>query len=236
MGDITPEKWFSSIPGWVYISFVPIFGGIAQVWAGYRSQSNSLLGVGIACFVGSILFYSNGTLSFVIWIGQILATFVFKEEYLARTYPRDLALPSDTKLAQKVLTYREDVDINTCSKDVLVKTLGIPIVYANDIMALRESGHIFTHPEELTEIVGIPETTVHKIAGKLRFSYNLRQESFTSWRRANNLSVEELVSLGLEVGVAQKLVEERARSGSYKSIADITKRTGLPIERFRVLI
>ncbi|MFN3925785.1 MAG: helix-hairpin-helix domain-containing protein [Pseudanabaenaceae cyanobacterium] len=155
---------------------------------------------------------------------------------MARTYPKDLSLPADTKLAQKVLTYREDVDINTCSKDVLVKSLGIPIVYANDIIALRESGYVFTYPEELTEIVGIPEPMVEKIASKLRFSYDIRQESFTSWRRANNLSVEELVSLGVELGVAQKLVEERTRSGSYRSIADITKRTGIPIERFRVLI
>jgi DNA uptake protein ComE-like DNA-binding protein len=158
---------------------------------------------------------------------------MFKQEFLVKTYPRNLPLPKDLKLFQAVAAERPKIEINTCSKDDLVNRLGMPIVYANDVLALREDGYIFTYPEELTEILGIPAATVQKISAFITFSYYQEQEY--SWQRVNHLRIEELVNLGLELKVAVAIAQERELNGEYRSLMDIKKRTGLLFSSYRQL-
>ncbi len=228
-----PDSWFAQTPQWVYFCCVPFIGGLGLSAGGMRiNESSWMLGGGGLVLASFIV--PNAW--FVLWIVQIAIAFFLKSEYLVRTFPKTAPLPQNPKLAQRVLALRPQIDINTCSKDDLVRGLGLPIVYVNDIFALRASGHIFTQLEELTEIVGVPQETVKRIAPAITFSYDPRQESYVSWRRANSFSVEELVAAGLAENVARAIVDGRTRGGQYRSIADISQRTGLPIEAFKALI
>jgi DNA uptake protein ComE-like DNA-binding protein len=236
MTNIDSESWFRTTPQWVYYSFVPFLGGGSLIWAGIKAKVYAWLGIGIGLIVGSFVISNTplADLFWLIWGGQIVTAFALKQEFLVRTYPSHLPLPSDHKLAQRVGLLRGKLDINTCSKDELVR-IGLPIVYVNDIFVLRESGHIFTDVAELGEIIGIPDQALQRIAPLITFSYNPRQEAFTSWRRANSFSAQQLIQVGLTPEVAQKLIAGR-ETGAYKSIVDITKRTGLPLEALRELL
>jgi DNA uptake protein ComE-like DNA-binding protein len=232
MTELEPDNWFTQTPQWVYFCCVPVIGGLGLTAGGVRIN-NPWWMVGGVALVGAN-FLDNAW--FVVYIVQVAIAFFLKSEYLVRTFPSTAPLPRDPKLAQRVLALRPKIDINTCSKDDLVRGLGLPIVYVNDIFALRASGHIFTHLEELTEMVGVPQETLQRIGSAITFSYDPKQESYVSWRRANSFSVEELMAVGLAENVARAIAEGRAKSGQYRSIADISQRTGLPIEAFRALI
>ncbi len=233
MTELEPDNWFAQTPQWVYFCCVPFIGGLGLSAGGLRINDYSwILGGGGLVLVSFIV--PNAW--FVLWMVQMAIAFSLKQSYLVHTFPKNYPLPRDHQLAQRVLALRPQIDINTCSKDDLVRGLGLPIVYVNDIFALRASGHIFTHLEELTQIVGVPEETLKRIGSAITFSYDPKQESYVSWRRANNFSVEELMAVGLAENVARAIAEGRNRGGQYRSIADISQRTGLPIEAFRALI
>lgn len=232
MTELEPDNWFTQTPQWVYFCCVPVIGGLGLTAGGVRIN-NPWWMVGGVALVGAN-FLDNAW--FVVYIVQVAIAFFLKSEYLVRTFPSTAPLPRDPKLAQRVLALRPKIDINTCSKDDLVRGLGLPIVYVNDIFALRASGHIFTHLEELTEMVGVPQETLQRIGSAITFSYDPKQESYVSWRRANSFSVEELMAVGLTEQVARAITEGRAKGGQYRSIVDITQRTGLPIEAFRALL
>nr|WP_273038627.1 helix-hairpin-helix domain-containing protein [Iningainema tapete] len=154
-----------------------------------------------------------------------------KHRFLAKTYPKNLPIPEEPELAKLVAQHRSKIDINQCSKNELVNSLGLPIVYANNIESLLNEGYIFTHPEELTEIAGIPENQVARITQLITFSYDYKKEADFSWKRLNTYSTEELISCGLDKAIATKIVTERQR-GEYKSLIDVKQRTGLPLNTY----
>jgi len=234
---MSQSSWFKQRPPWINVALIPIIGGGAIAYAGYVIKNNTWIAIGVsfACISAVATFLPNWAYPLIFWsmyLGQIITAFMFKQEFLAKTYPRHLPLPNDTKLFQAVAAGRPKVEINSCSKDDLVNRLGISIIYANDIMALRDEGYTFTYAEELTEILGIPPTTVQKISPFITFSYY--EQQYSSWKRVNHLKVEELIGLGLESQVAIAIAQERT-NGEYKSLMDIKKRTGIPFNSFRQL-
>lgn len=234
------QPWFNQTPTWVKLALLPVVGGGAIAYAGYVVRKNTWIGIGISfILVAAIARLLPLPVRFEMvilvaaYIGQVMTAFMFKQEYLAKTYPRHLPLPDDVKLFHSVASGRPKIEINTCSKDDLVNRLGVAIIYANDLIALREEGFMFTYAEELTEILGIPVTTVQRISPFITFSYY--QEQGYSWKRVNHLAVEDLVDLGLEVKVAVAIAKERELNGEYKSLMDIKKRTGIPFNSYRQL-
>lgn len=235
---MSQPAWFDQTPQWVWWSCVPVLGGGAIAYAGVKSGSNIWIGVGAGFVAGAIVISSIPILSnltTILWIAQIATAFALKRDYLAKIYPKDLALPEDPKLFAAIAANRPKVDINACSKNELVNTLGLPIVYANDIESLRNEGHIFTSIEELHDIIEIPNATLKKIEPMIIFSYDYRQESGYSWKRINSMSTDDLIGLGIEPNAAKAIAEERQRRGEFKSIMDIKKRTGIPFSAYRHL-
>jgi DNA uptake protein ComE-like DNA-binding protein len=143
---------------------------------------------------------------------------------------------SERRLIPVSLRQGEKIDINTCSKHDLVYALGLSIVYANDIDAVRQEGHIFTHIEELSEIAGLPERYQRTLAPLVTFTYNLHHESDISWRRLNYCSVEELTGEGIEADIARRIVEERDKNGVYRSAIEVRNRAGVPLKTYQQLL
>jgi len=225
-------SWFQQTPSWVWLSLIPVSGGLTIAYAGYKSKTNVWIVLGIGFTGLSLVFYSS-SIGTMIWLAQIGVAFYLKTRFLAKIYPKTLPIPEETELANLVANSRKKLDINECSKNELVNGLGLPIVYANNIESLLSEGYIFTHTEELTEIAGIPENHVARIAPLITFSYNYKKEADFSWKRLNIYSTEQLVACGLDAAIAEKIIAERQRRGDYKSLIDVKQRTGLPFTTYR---
>jgi DNA uptake protein ComE-like DNA-binding protein len=221
-------------PTWVWWSLFPGFGGLAISYAGYKAKTSSWIAIGAGITLGALAL-SSTSLSIPIWVAQIVVALSLKKLYLIKTHPHGTPIPKNAEMAATIASLRGKVEINSCSKHDLVHVLGLPIVYANDIDSLRNEGYMFTHLEELHEIVDIPESYLHRLAPLIVFSYHSRLENEFSWKRLNLLSSQELVEWGLEPAVAQTIVAERQRKGEYKSLMDVKRRTGLPFHSYRAI-
>ncbi|MGL4499903.1 MAG: helix-hairpin-helix domain-containing protein [Planktothrix sp.] len=221
-------------PNWVWYSMIPGLGGLAIAYAGKKTNTTSWIVIGLG-MTGFALFLAETSLMFPIWVAQIGLAFYLKNSFLDKNFSLDLNFNAHPHGSQLISPKGRKIDINKCSKDDLVQGLNLPIVYANDIEALRNEGYIFTDAEELSDMVGIPETTVQRIANFIVFGYDYKQESDFSWRRLNSYSLEELITVGLQKEVAQKIVNERKR-GEYKSVIDVKRRTQLPLATYRQII
>lgn len=228
------QTWLQRTPNWVWLSCLPVLGGLAIAYAGYKSKTNSWMVLGVS-LTGLAFLLSSTHIVAIVWLGQVVTAFVLKKRFLIKTYPQELPLPEDWETAKSIAKHRRKIDINSCSKHELVHSLGLPIVYANDLESLRTEGYIFTHIEELNEIVGIPEAYIKKIAPLISFRYDYKQEAMFSWKRLNILSAQELIECGLEREVAEQIVRERQRRGEYKSLMEVKRRTGLPFYCYRQL-
>ncbi|MDF0555956.1 helix-hairpin-helix domain-containing protein [Kamptonema sp. UHCC 0994] len=232
---MSQDSLFQQVPKWVWWSFFPGFGGLAIAYAGQKSNTPSWVAGGVAITIAALAL-SSTNLSAIIWLAQIVTAFSLKKRYLIKTSPRGLLIPEDADTATLIANIRGKIDINDCCKNDLVNVLGLPIVYANDIESLQNEGYIFTHLEELSEIAGIPEIQVKRIAPMVTFSYDYKKEVHLTWKRLNILSGQELIECGIEPAVAKKIFEERRRKGEYRSVIDVKRRTGIPFHSYRQIL
>lgn len=228
------NSWFRKTPNWVWLSIIPVFGGVAIAYAGNQTKNPRWIWTGIGLTIGSILFHGTG-LYFVIWVSQVATAFYLRKKFLVKTAPRNLLIP-DLDTADLLAQTRGKVDINNCSKDELVYELGLPIVYANDIELLRNEGYMFTHLEELNDLAGVPESHLRKIAPLVVFLYDSHKEAGISWRRLNTMSQQELIASGLSPDYAGKIIGEREAKGAYRTLVDVKRRTGIPLSYYSHLL
>lgn len=233
---LSTSSLLKKTPKWVWWSFFPGLGGLAIVYAGFKAKTPLWIALGTSLCLLSFTFNNWLGISWVILISQVILAFSLKKEYNVKISPRGTLIPEDVETAELIAKIKGTIDINTCSKNDMVKVLGLPIVYANNIESLQNEGYVLTHLEELSEIAGIPEEQVRRIAPLIHFCYDEKLEHHLSWRRINVLSVEDLILLGLSQKVAKKIVSERKKQGDYKSVIEVKQRTGLPFHSYRQII
>lgn len=228
MSNLSPRPPESS--DWIWLSLVPVFGGLVIAKAGKKTNNQSWLSVGIALTIISLIFLTKESF-IVIWFAQIGLGLYIRQQL--NSHP--IASVNRTNSTQS-FSPLEKIDINSCSTNDLVYKLGLPIVYANDIVSVRNEGHIFTHLEELHFLAGLPENYLKKLEPLVIFAYDIRQEVDVSWRCLNYYSVAELVNLGLDFSVADKIVAEREKNGVYRSAIEVRNRTGIPLKSYQQLL
>jgi DNA uptake protein ComE-like DNA-binding protein len=231
-----PALWLKRTPVWVWCAFIPTFGGLSIAYAGRQSRTPEWFYLGLGVCAAAIAL-SQYPIAAFIWVFQIIAAFSLKEKYLLKTLPTSsYSTLTDHRTAQLLADAHGQLDLNTCSKDEMIRRLGLPIVYANDIDAIRTEGYMFTYLEELSEIAGLPESYLHKLQPLITFSYDIRKEDYFSWRRMNTCSVPELMAFGVTEEIAGAIVTERLTHGDYKSVIEVKKRTGLPFRAYQSLM
>jgi DNA uptake protein ComE-like DNA-binding protein len=200
-----------------WLFFMPVLGCLVIVREGNRLNDVKFAQLGWGVLALSLAMAVAGNVA-IAWLVQIALAIWFKTSY--------------TQVAPPL----KQVDFNSCSKHDLVRVLDLPIVYANDIDLIRNEGYLFTHAEELTEIAGVPEEHVRRIAPRLLFAYDPARDGAASWRRVNFLSISEIQQLGVDEAIAQKIVDERNHKGDYRSVVDIKRRTGLAFRSYQPLL
>ncbi len=221
-------------PNWLWYSFIPVFGGLSFVYAGNQTKTKPWIWLGLG-ITGISLILASTEIFPLIWLFQIGTSFYLKKKYLLKTSLKKVAI-TDRETANIVAEYRGKIDINTASKDDLVYNLDLPIVYANQIEAIRKDGFTFTSIEELTDVAGIPESYVYKIEPLVTFSYDINQDFAISWQRLNKFSESQLIESGITPEIARKIVVEREKNGLYSSVIDLKNRTNLPLNHYQHLI
>jgi DNA uptake protein ComE-like DNA-binding protein len=231
-----PSAWLKHTPIWVWCALVPTLGGLSIAYAGRKSNTSEWVYLGLGICAAAIALGSY-PIAAGIWMFQIAVAFFIKDKFLAKTLPsQSYSTLADHKTAQLLAEVHGKVDINTCSKDEMVRFLGLPIVYANDIESIRNEGYQFTHLEELSEVAGLPESYLSKLQPLIIFAYDVRKDEYFSWRRINTCSMPELMAFGVTEEIAQRIVSERLNRGDYQSVVDVKKRTGLPFRAYQSLM
>lgn len=244
MSDLSSGR--KPIPVWVWCSLIPTFGGLSIAYAGRKSHTSQWVSLGLGIFALAIALNSYPVAT-GIWLFQIVVAFSIKDKFLAKTlpsqnystissYPAAQSLPHLDRAHLHGTHLHGKLDINTCSKDEMIRRLNLPIVYANDIEAIRKEGYQFTHIEELSEIAGLPESYLSKLQPLILFAYDIRKDDYFSWRRLNTCSISELAAFGVTEDIAQAIVSERLSRGDYRSVVDVKKRTGLPFKAYQSLL
>jgi DNA uptake protein ComE-like DNA-binding protein len=231
-----PSSWLKHTPVWVWCSLIPTFGGLSIAYAGRKSKTSQWVALGLGICTMAIAL-SSYPVAVGIWIFQIAVAFSIKDKFLAKTLPsQSYSTITNHKTAQLLANLHGKLDINTCSKDEMIRRLDLSIIYANDIESVRKEGYQFTHIEELSEIAGLPESYLSKLQPLIMFAYDIRKDDYFSWRRLNTCSIPELTAFGVTEDIAQKIVSERLNRGDYQSVVDVKKRTGLPFKAYQSLM
>jgi Helix-hairpin-helix motif len=228
------------IPNWIWWSLFPIFGGLTIAYAGYLTKTNKWIQIGAGMSALTLL-ASVCSLSWVVTLAipiQIIVAMNIKNPYLIKSAPRGAILPNNRETAQLIADVRGKIDINKCSKDDLVHVLGLPIAYANNIELIKSEGYQFLHIDELTELADVPEQYCKTIEPLVSFYYYEQMETSDpiNWQRLNVLPMSELVELGLDRSTAIAICNERQLHGTYRSLIEIKRRTGLPLNLYKHLI
>lgn len=231
---------FKKIPEWIWWSLCPVFGALTIAYAGYLTKTNRWLQIGLGMSVVTLLGFFYGGLSLVTLAIpiQLIVAMSIKNPYLIKTAPRGAILPNNRETARLIADIKGKIDINKCSKDDLVHVLGLPIVYANNIELIKSEGHQFLHIEELTELADLPEKYCQIIEPLVSFNYYEQFEDADpiNWQRLNILPMSELIELGLDRSSAMVICNERQLNGAYRSLVEVKRRTGLPINLYKHLI
>ena len=232
---MSTHNWFERIPTWIWMSLLPIFGGAVHIYAGWKAKRKQWIVWGSGFIVSSlVLSYFYPPLLWLTISAQVVTAFTIKKRFLIATAPKGVTIPS-AQVAGLLAEHKGQIDINRCTKDEMVYDLGLSIVYANDIELLRHEGYMFTDADDLSEVAGIPESIVRRIEPLIVFRYYEQQETELSWRRLNSYSVEQLIAYNIDREQAEKIVAERSNRGTYQSLLDVRKRTGIPLSVYRHL-
>ncbi|MCY7368478.1 MAG: hypothetical protein LH474_10040 [Chamaesiphon sp.] len=226
------------VPNWVWWSLCPVFGALTIAYVGYLTKTDRWLklGVGISLI---LLLASLTSQSWLIYLAipiQFAIAMSIKNTYLIKVAPRGAILPTDRQTAQLIANIRGKVDLNKCSKDDLVHILGLPIAYSNNIELIKAEGYMFLHIEELTGLADVPEKYCEVIEPLIAFNYYEKSDNPIDWQRLNMLPLSELIELGLDRSSATIICDERQSHGAYRSLVEVRRRTGLPINLYKHLI
>jgi Helix-hairpin-helix motif len=236
--ELMSNAALKQIPDWIWWSLCPVFGGLTIAYAGYLTKTEKWLQIGGGMSTIVLLSALAGQ-SWLVYLAlpiQFAIAMSIKNSYLIKSAPRGTILPTDRQTAKLIANVRGRVDLNKCSKDDLVHILGLPIAYANNIELIKSEGYMFTHLEELTELADVPEKYCEAIEPLIAFNYYEKSADPIDWQRLNILPMSELVELGLDRASATVICNERQLHGAYRSLVEVKRRTGLPINLYKHLI
>jgi hypothetical protein len=227
-------------PDWIWWSLCPVFGALTIAYAGYLTKTNRWIQIGLGMSAVTLL-ASVCSISWLVTLAipiQLIVAMNIKKPYLIKSAPRGAILPNNRETAQLIADVRGKIDINKCSKDDLVHVLGLPIAYANNIELIKSEGYQFLHIEELTELADVPEQYCRTIEPLVSFNYYEQFDTSDpiNWQRLNVLPISELIELGLDFSVATTIYNERQLRGTYRSLVEVKRRTGLPLNLYKHLI
>lgn len=113
------------------------------------------------------------------------------------------------------------IDLNRANLDELLVLRGIGRTFASRIIEHRERLGGFSSLNQLKEVYGLPDSTLHSILPSLRLTTTPHRKILV-----NKSTIEELVHPYLSRKQAEVIVRYRVNHGSFKNMEDL-KKTGI---------
>lgn len=123
-------------------------------------------------------------------------------------------------------------DINTATKEELMKIFGIGDAISERIIKQREIFGGFISMEQMQDIWGLTPEVIYE----LNKNFKIGTIPAISKIDINNASVKELMKLPyFRYALAREIITYRSMNGGIKSAEDLTKIKGFPVEKVKII-
>lgn len=123
-------------------------------------------------------------------------------------------------------------DINTATKEELMKIFGIGDAISERIIKQREIFGGFISMEQMQDVWGLTPEVIYE----LNKNFKIGTIPAISKIDINNASVKELMKLPyFRYALAREIITYRSMNGGIKSAEDLTKIKGFPVEKVKII-
>lgn len=148
-----------------------------------------------------------------------------KEGYLAYS-------KSEYKPYEKVIKKIVVQDINSATKEDFMKIFGIGDAISERIIKQREILGGFITMEQLQDVWGLSPEVLYE----LNKNFKVITIPTISKIEINNASTKELMKLPyFKYALAREIITYRSMNGAIKSVEDLTKIKGIPVEKVKII-
>lgn len=122
------------------------------------------------------------------------------------------------------------IDVNRACVDDWLRLPGLSIHQARSLVMLAQSGVQFHCLEDIAAAISVPVQRLHPLAPILQFCY-YDTESLCAIQPLNpNSAPPEMLTKipGVDLFLAQAIVQNRQQYGAYRNLADLQQRLKLP--------
>lgn len=124
------------------------------------------------------------------------------------------------------------IDINTATKDDLMKIYGIGEVISVRILKLKESLGGFVSMDQMEDVWGLSPDVIEKLAVSFKISALPEIKKID----INNASLKEIAQFPyFKYALAKEIITYRSMNGDFNNVEDLTKIKGFPIEKANVI-
>ncbi len=123
-------------------------------------------------------------------------------------------------------------DINTTSKEDLIKVYGIGDALSERILKQKELFGSFVSMEQLNDVWGLSPEVIEQLNKHYKISntQNIKKIDI------NNLSTKELIKFPyFKYALAREIITYRSMNGGIKNIEDLIKIKGFPIDKIKII-
>lgn len=124
------------------------------------------------------------------------------------------------------------LDINSATAEDLDKVYGIGEALAGRIIKMRNSLGGFVSMEQMSEVYGLSPEVIEK----LNESFVVEKQPMLTKIKINDVSIKELALFPyFRYALAKQIVTYRSMNGDIKSVDDLTKIKGFPIDKAHII-
>ena len=124
------------------------------------------------------------------------------------------------------------IDINTATKEDLMKVYGVGEVISVRILKLKESLGGFVSMNQMEDVWGLSPEVIEKLNARFKISAlpDIKKIDI------NNASLKEITQFPyFKYALAKEIVMYRSMNGDLKGVEDLTKIKGFPIEKANII-
>ncbi|AUC75542.1 ComEA family DNA-binding protein [Olleya sp. Bg11-27] len=162
-------------------------------------------------------------------LAQIAPYFKFPEWV---THPKSQKNGSTKPFSKTPKTERQKLDLNSATAGQLQKVYGIGPSYSERIVKYRQKINGFHAFIELQEVYGLTPEVIQNV----KDNFTIKIPRTITKIALNTATKEQLVTIKyIDYEVAHHIIEERTLRDGFKSIEELTKVNGFPVNKIQII-
>ncbi|QXP61437.1 ComEA family DNA-binding protein [Olleya sp. HaHaR_3_96] len=162
-------------------------------------------------------------------LAQIAPYFKFPEWV---THPKSQKNGSTKPFSKTPKTERQKLDLNSATAEQLQKVYGIGPSYSERIVKYRQKINGFHAFIELQEVYGLTPEVIQNV----KDNFTIKTPRAITKIALNTATKEQLVTIKyIDYEVAHHIIEERTLRDGFKSIEELTKVNGFPVNKIQII-